>query len=117
MDYAEEMRLVENKKPVAANSKLAALCPFMDADGIMRIRGRLEKAELNYDQRHPIVLSAKSTLAEKLIAEAHREMLHGGTQQCSQYLRNRFWLIGARRRLMSDVVWCVFDSVSGWRRN
>lgn len=90
-----------------ANSKVADLCPFMDDDGIMRLRGRFENAELTFDQKHPVILPAKSIMTERLIAHAHRQTLHGGVQQYTQYLRNQYWILGLRREIKTYISHCI----------
>lgn len=106
-EYGREIRALEQKEPVEANSKVADLCPFLDDDGIMRLRGRLENAELTFDQKHPIILPAKSIMTERLIAHAHRQTLHGGVQQCTQYLRNQYWILGLRREIKTYISRCI----------
>lgn len=50
------------------------------------------------DEQFPIVLDGKGAIAPLLIRDAHLEgKMHKGTQLIMQYLRKRFWIMGARR--------------------
>lgn len=55
-----------------SKSKLLHLNPFLDPDGILRVGGRLEHANVPYNTRHPIILP-KGRLAELLVRHAHEQ--------------------------------------------
>ena len=42
----------------------------------MRVRGRLENSELSYDERHSILITTKSHLADLLITYTHQILCH-----------------------------------------
>ena len=56
----------------------------------MRVGGRLERAELPFDSKHQIIIHAKSTLCNLIIGEAHRRILHGGTQLTIATIRYKY---------------------------
>ncbi|CAK1594516.1 unnamed protein product [Parnassius mnemosyne] len=89
------------------SSKLKSLCPFLDKNGIMRIRGRLEKSELDEQVKHPIVLPHSCHLTLLIVADAHEKTLHGGPQLMANYLRSAYWVIGARSLVQQYVRKCV----------
>lgn len=106
--FAEEMTQLSQNLPVAKSSRLQQFAPFIDKhDGLMRMRGRIERASLTFDQRHPILLSGESYLSKRLIAEAHEKTLHGGNQLGMQYLRDKYWIIGLRSSMRKYVRNCV----------
>ncbi len=43
-----------SKAAIKKSSKLSNLSPFMGKDGVLRVGGRLERAELSFDAKHPI---------------------------------------------------------------
>lgn len=59
--------------------------PFLGGDGLMRVKGRLENANISYDEEHPIILPYKSTFAKRLLKFAHMKTLHGGPQVMLQH--------------------------------
>lgn len=91
-------------------SKLLALRPFMDADGLIRVGGRLDRASMTYDQKHPVIIPTKSRMCKLLMHEAHCVTEHGSVQMMSQYLRNNYWIPLLRnelRVLIKNCVTCV----------
>jgi predicted GNAT family N-acyltransferase len=43
-------------KPLIQKSELRNLAPFIDDDGIIRIRGRIENAPVSFETRHPPII-------------------------------------------------------------
>ncbi|XP_055714277.1 uncharacterized protein LOC129808525 [Phlebotomus papatasi] len=91
------IRSVENG---ALNSKripnqIQKLRPFLDADGVLRVGGRLTNSLEPFDARHPRILP-KSHLAKLIAEREHVLMLHSGPQLTLSSLRQRYWPIGGR---------------------
>ncbi|XP_046985874.1 uncharacterized protein LOC124555853 [Schistocerca americana] len=55
-EYGNEIALLMDSSPIPYNSKLRDLHPFVDAEGILRVGGRLMNASVPYDERHPIIV-------------------------------------------------------------
>ena len=51
---------------------------FQDTQGLVRSRGRFERAELEYDAKYPLLLPADHRLTLLLIRKAHEEVYHNG---------------------------------------
>lgn len=66
------------------------------ASELLRIDGRIRSENLTKDEQFPILLSKNGILAKLLMRNAHDLLKHGGTQQILQYLRQHYWIIGAR---------------------
>ncbi|XP_043469601.1 uncharacterized protein LOC122503208 [Leptopilina heterotoma] len=54
-----------------------------------------------------MILPKHATLTKLLIFEAHHRTLHGGTQLTLSHIRKRFWIIGGRQSVKSQVLKCV----------
>ena len=52
LSYPDELRVLQTGCPVRKGSKLLALHPFVDKDGLIRLGRRLQAAVLDYDQKH-----------------------------------------------------------------
>ncbi len=92
------------------NFGLTQLEPFLDAEGILRGRGRLSQARLlPRDAREPIILPYSSPLTVLLIRFFHAEVLHhaGGVSYTLNRLLARFWLPRARRKVFETISTCV----------
>lgn len=95
--FARELYCLEQKEQMSRKSSLTNLCPFLDTDKMLRVRGRISKAEISYDEKHPIIIPPHSVFGNSLLRSAHEETCHGGVQQMLHYVRAKYWLVGARR--------------------
>lgn len=105
--FFKEQGATVNYVDFPEKSKLVALRPFMDANGLIRVGGRLDKAFMTYDQKHPVIIPTKSRLCQLLMQEAHCVTEHGSIQLMAQYLRNNYWIPLLRNELRSIVKNCV----------
>ncbi|KAJ8971038.1 hypothetical protein NQ317_008710 [Molorchus minor] len=76
------------------NSKLVSLNPFVDSDGILRVRGRLNNSEFPFEKKHPCILSSQSHLAQLIVRHAHLRLLHAGPQHTLATIREEYWIVG-----------------------
>ena len=51
-----EIKELQAHRPVPTNSKTFSLNPFIDNAGILRVGGRLQQSQLNYINKHQIIL-------------------------------------------------------------
>ncbi|XP_055918584.1 uncharacterized protein LOC129950686 [Eupeodes corollae] len=103
MFQTEIQQIVENSK---TPKNLRALNAFIDADGILRVGGRLENSLLSYDAQHPILLKNKHHFTSLVIREAHKNTLHGGIQQMISYIRQKYWIGQIRRSVKYQLYRC-----------
>ena len=68
------------------------LRPFI-FEGVFRVGGRLAKAEISCDAKHPIILPQHSHLTELIIRQYHEAVGHSGTGHTWAEIRLRFWII------------------------
>lgn len=54
--YGEDLKLLQNSERLPATSPLKKLSPNIDAEGLLRVGGRLEHADLKFEERHPLIL-------------------------------------------------------------
>lgn len=106
-EYAKEIEACQSKKNMPINSTILKLVPTIDMQGILRVRGRLGKAEIADDTKHPIIIPSMSTLATLLIRNAHIVTLHGGPQIMMAYLRQKFWIPKMRQNIQKQIHKCV----------
>ncbi|XP_069128774.1 uncharacterized protein [Argopecten irradians] len=88
------------------SSVLRKLDPFIE-DGLLRIGGRLQRADLPYDAKHPLILPKDSIVSGLLIRDAHKACGHLGKNTVLAFLRQQYWIIGVRTRLKSILSKCV----------
>jgi len=68
IEYADVISCIENNVPIS-NKKLKQLNPFLDENGVLRVGGRLIKAELQYDSQHQIILNKNCLISIKIVRE------------------------------------------------
>ena len=70
----------ELSSPNMSKSPLAKLKPFVN-DGVLRVGGRLDRADLSYDAKHPMKLPGKYRVTEMIILQCHFANGHVGPYQ------------------------------------
>ena len=65
--YSAKSCVLQKGQALQTSNTLSSLAPYLDSDGLMRIGGRLQKAELTVDATHPILLSVQSHIARLLV--------------------------------------------------
>jgi len=77
--YSEELSRLRSNKFLSKHNKLSQLSPFLDDQGLMRVKGRLKIAlQLFMSQRTPIILPKAHHLTILVIRNAHHNTLQGG---------------------------------------
>jgi len=75
----------------------------------LRVGGRLQEAQLNYDQKHPIILPKGQHLTHLIIREEHLKNLHAGLQSLLAIIRTRYWPISGKsviKRILHKCIVC-----------
>ena len=71
---------------IKKKSKLLSLAPFLGEKGIMRIGGRLLKADIHSSAKHQLILPGKHHVMQLLIWQYH-EKSHFGTEYVVSEMR------------------------------
>ncbi|XP_026474282.1 uncharacterized protein LOC113377981 [Ctenocephalides felis] len=88
-------------------SELKSLHPFLDKSGFLRVGGRIENADVSYEQKHPIILPKKHYVTRLLLKQEHERLMHAGTQTVLANIRRKYWPLNARRELKAIIHSCV----------
>ena len=67
----------ELSSPNLSKSPLTKLKPFVN-DGVLRVGGRLDRADLSYDAKHPMILPGRHRVTEMIILHYHFANGHVG---------------------------------------
>ena len=95
-------------RKIKKSSNIYKLDPILE-DGLLRVGGRLEKAPLQQDAKHPIILPKHHHISELIIRHYHCASGHSGLEYTLSLIRERYWIIGARstiRRCLNSCVSC-----------
>ena len=79
----------ERNLAIKKSSCLYRLDPFLDEDGIVRVGGRIRRANLPFATKHPVVLPCKSHVTNLLIRFWHAKVNHMGRGITQNELRQR----------------------------
>lgn len=105
--FTNELHLIKCQEPLPNKNKLSKLTPFIDDEGILRVRGRLQRTKFPYQRKHPMILPAKHHFTRLVIENSHQNTLHGGIQLMLANLRYRFWIIDAKRTVQAHIRKCI----------
>ena len=97
-EFLDEWAAFSRGRQLSSNSKIIALQPKIDDDGLIRSDGRLQNAKfLSYDVRYPVILPRNSRITKLIVKEFHGMGNHAsGTNQTLAALSTRYWIISAR---------------------
>ncbi|KAG5872790.1 hypothetical protein JTB14_020381 [Gonioctena quinquepunctata] len=92
-EFSDELSKLGKGKDIASTSKLISLSPFIDADGLLRVGGRISKSNVSYDQKHPVIISNNHSVARLIIINEHNEHIqnfYSGSQHTLYQLRLKY---------------------------
>ena len=78
--FTTEYGTLVNGKEFSSKSNIAQLCPYLDDQGIMRSRGRLSKADFEFDTKHPFLLPSKHSPTRIMMLKCHLDNYHQGVE-------------------------------------
>lgn len=103
-EQEQDKRLYERKR----KSDLSRLDPFVDNDGILRVGGRLRRADLDYGEKHPILLPKRHHVSQLVVNHYHQKVHHQGRQITHGAIRQAgYWIIGGHSTVNKELSSCV----------
>ena len=85
---------------------LQKLCPNI-IDGVARVGGRLSRALVDFEMKHPVILPQHSHFTELLIRQHHKEIGHSGASHTWAALRRRYWIIKGGTEVRKCIGKCI----------
>lgn len=107
MYFENELGTLKEKKEFSKSSALKILFPFIDGEGLLRVGGRLQNSNFNYNKKHPLIIPYHGNLATLIVKDAHRKMMHAGNQLTISQTRHEYWILGARRIVKTIINNCL----------
>ena len=106
--YGEEIECIRNERKLTKRSILLKLSPVIDAQGVLRVGGRLEQGELTNEEKHPVVLPGRHHATTLIVEHLHRKIKHQGRHFTQGIVREKgYWIIGGKR-LINKVIYHCF---------
>ncbi|XP_049879876.1 uncharacterized protein LOC126376494 [Pectinophora gossypiella] len=103
--FMQEIKSLKSNNVLKSN--LNNLNPFLDSEGLLRVGGRLQNADLTFSQRHPIILPKQSNITRLLILKEHLRLKHAGQKLILNSLNEHYWLLNANREIKSVLHKCL----------
>lgn len=107
--FFKEINNLNHHMQLSPKAIITSLSPFLDSQGLLRVGGRLDKSDMDYDQKHPILLQSKHNFTKLLFIHEHKRLLHAGPQLMLASVREQYWPVGGRdlaRRTARSCVTC-----------
>ena len=94
-------------KDRVAKGEFKSLSPFRDDQGILRVGGRVSKAVVSYDCKHPVLLPHDHWISPLIVRHAH-QIGHHGVATTTAKTRRKYWILRANDLAKSVKHRCVF---------
>lgn len=106
--YGQEIKCIQWCEKIPKSSPLYNLDPFIDAQGLLRVGGRLCHENLDQDEKTPLIIPGKHNVAALLIRQHHEQIHHQGRHFTEGAVRSAgFWIVGEKRKVSSVIHRCV----------
>ena len=97
--FPEGMKDLIRGKEVKRQGHLKSLAPIVDELGVLRVGGRLDRAELPYDAANPMILPKKHHITQLIVADVQNRSRHAGVNHVLAQVLSRYWVIDGRQEV------------------
>jgi len=107
--FPQEVTALKLKQHVSSKSKLVSLSTFLDEHGIVRAGGRIERADIPFCSRHPILLSPDLDFTRLIVMNCHEKLKHEGVDHVRNQLRQQYWILCCHatvRKILHQCSYC-----------
>ena len=106
--FVEEMDALQKGSRVSKNSSIVKLDPYLDANGLLRVGGRLKSSKLGFEEKHPLIIDKSQHIAILLVRHYHEKVKHQGRHFTEGTVRAAgMWIVGSKRLVSSIIFRCV----------
>ena len=95
-EIKQELRLITNLKP------------YIDAQGILRVYGYLEKSNFPFQVQHPMILLKRHPYTKLVIQATHMKKQHSGPVITLSAIRETYWINGSLTTVKHYLRECAF---------
>ena len=99
-EVQKEMRSEANYKQISQQFGV------YEDKNLLRCKGRIEYANIEYEAKHPILLPGEHYFTELIILNCHERVHHNGLAATLSELRSRFWVTKGRQRVKGVIRKC-----------
>lgn len=101
--YSEEIIQLKKKSTtgqaiVKKSSSLYKLSPYLDENGLLRVKGRIDRTNnIEFSMKRPIILPKQSYLTSLIVQNYHNKFLHRNHEVVVNEIRQKFFIPKLRR--------------------
>ena len=88
------------------NGDFKTLSPFIDDKGIIRVGGRIDKAIVSYEEKHPVLLPNEHRISLLITSHMHNHG-HPGVATTTAKIRRKYWILKANKLSKAVKFKCV----------
>jgi len=93
---------------IRQNNRLSRLDPYVDSDGLIRVGGRIKRANVPQDLAHPVILPKEHHITRLVIAHYHARTGHSGRGITMNEIRTSgYWILKGRSAVAGYIWKCV----------
>ena len=90
-----------------SNNLQKQLGVYIDDEGILRCKGRIDEARISESARRPVLLPKQERFTHLLIEKIHKENMHSGVSQCLSSVRYTYWIPHGRATVRLVIGKCL----------
>lgn len=106
-EFKEELMHLRKYNELPGTSIIRNLTPFLDANGLIRVGGRLGASPLEYDSKHQLLIPYNDPISKLIFQTAHADHKHCSPQALLGIVRQRFWPIKGKILARATVHRCI----------
>lgn len=103
--------LTSGKPQVPRSSSILKLDPVLEG-GLLRV-GRLNKAAIPEDVKHPLILSKDQHIADLILHHVHLQLGHGGRNHVLSAIRRKYWITSGPTAVRKIISRCLICKLHG----
>jgi len=103
--FSDEVSWLQNG--LSCSKTLRQLDLFLDDNGIVRLGGRLDYADIPYAHKHSMLLPSRHRFTELVIVHHHKHLKHPGANSLQANLKQEFWILSVRKAICSRLRECI----------
>lgn len=93
--YVGEIKCINEQQEIPRCSPIRNLDPFLDNQGLLRVGGCINKADLSQAEKNPLIVPGQHHIASLIVKHYHH--LHRGS--CS----DGWWIVGGKKKVSSVI--------------
>lgn len=105
--FHAEIHSIRNSNPLSKNSKLLNLNPFLDAQNVLRVNGRLLNVQMPFNEKFPIIIPSNHRIVYLIVKLYHALTLHGGPRLTVNQIRQNYWISNVRNFARHFIQKCI----------